>query len=295
MKKLKLFFITLFTIVLFISCSTTKAQKTDTALKLDPAVVTGTLDNGMSYYVMKNAYPENRIMLRLAVKVGSIAETDSQSGVAHLIEHMAFNGTEHFEKNSLVSYIESIGMDFGADLNAYTSFEETVYMLEVPADQPEFLETALLIFHDWASAITFDAEELDKERGVVTEEWRGRLGLNGRMIDAVLPFELAGSSYVDRLPIGSMDVIANITRDEVVEFYEKWYQPQNMAVIIAGDIDPASVEDLIKKNMGTIPAAKEKNIPAKGSVPARTQKDVLVFPDAEWSYSQVQLVKLDED
>jgi zinc protease len=296
MKKFRFLFVAMTLVAaFFISCSTTKVQKTPDAFKLDPTVVAGTLDNGMSYYVMKNAYPENRIMLRLVVKVGSIAETDSQSGVAHLIEHMAFNGTEHFEKNSLVSYIESIGMDFGADLNAYTSFEETVYMLEVPADQPEFLETALLIFHDWASAVTFDAEELDKERGVVTEEWRGRLGLSGRMVDAVLPFELADSPYVDRLPIGSMDVIANITRDEVVEFYEKWYQPQNMAVVIAGDIDPVSVEGLIKKNMGTIPAASQKNIPEKGYVPARTQKDVLIFPDAEWSYSQVQLVALDED
>ncbi|MBR6342263.1 MAG: insulinase family protein, partial [Treponema sp.] len=255
----------------------------------------GQLDNGMTYYVLKNAYPENRISLRLAVKVGSIAESDKESGVAHLIEHMCFNGTEHFEKNSLISYAESIGMDFGAEVNAYTSFEETVYQLEVPADNPEFLETALLIFHDWASAVTFDPEELDKERGVVIEEWRGRLGLNGRMVDAVLPFELADSPYVDRLPIGKAEVISNISRDEVVAFYKKWYQPQNMAVVIAGDLEPAAVEKLIKEKMGIIPAAKEKNILAKGYVPARTQKDVLIFPDPEWSYTQVQLVSLDEE
>ena len=294
MKKLRFLFITLFTLVLFISCSSTKATKVERQFKLDPAVVTGRLDNGMTYYVLKNAYPENRISLRLAVKVGSIAESDSERGVSHFIEHMCFNGTEHFEKNSLIDYAESIGMDFGAEVNAYTSFEETVYQLEIPADNPEFLETALLIFHDWASAVTFDPEELDKERGVVTEEWRGRLGLNGRMVDAVLPFELKDSPYVDRLPIGSMDVIQNITRDEVVAFYKKWYQPQNMAVVIAGDIDPKAVEGLIKKSMGTIPAAKEKNTLAKGYVPARTQKDVLYFPDDEWSYSQVQIVSLDE-
>ena len=294
MKKFKSLFILLFTFVLVISCTSTKAQKTEDQFKLNPAVLAGQLDNGMSYYILENAYPENRISLRLAVKVGSIAETDSQSGVAHLIEHMCFNGTEHFEKNKLIDYAESIGMDFGAEVNAYTSFEETVYQLEVPADNPEFLDTALLIFHDWASAVTFDPEELDKERGVVTEEWRGRLGLSGRVTDAVLPFELAGSSYVDRLPIGSMDVIANITRDEVVEFYEKWYQPQNMAVIIAGALDPATVEGLVKKNLGNIPSAAKKNTPEKGYVPARTQKDVLIFPDPEWSYSQVQLVTLDE-
>lgn len=295
MKKFKSLIILAFAFVLLAGCASNKAAKAEGEFKLNPDVLTGQLDNGMTYYVLKNAYPENRISLRLAVKVGSIAESDKESGVAHLIEHMCFNGTEHFEKNSLISYAESIGMDFGAEVNAYTSFEETVYQLEVPADNPEFLETALLIFHDWASAVTFDPEELDKERGVVIEEWRGRLGLNGRMVDAVLPFELADSPYVDRLPIGKVEVISNISRDEVVAFYKKWYQPQNMAVVIAGDLEPAAVEKLIKEKMGIIPAAKEKNILAKGYVPARTQKDVLIFPDPEWSYTQVQLVSLDEE
>ena len=295
MKKFKSLIILAFAFVLLAGCASNKAAKAEGEFKLNPDVLTGQLDNGMTYYVLKNAYPENRISLRLAVKVGSIAESDKESGVAHLIEHMCFNGTEHFEKNSLISYAESIGMDFGAEVNAYTSFEETVYQLEIPADNSEFLETALLIFHDWASAVTFDPEELDKERGVVIEEWRGRLGLNGRMVDAVLPFELADSPYVDRLPIGKVEVISNISCDEVVAFYKKWYQPQNMAVVIAGDLEPAAVEKLIKEKMGIIPAAKEKNILAKGYVPARTQKDVLIFPDPEWSYTQVQLVTLDEE
>ena len=295
MKKFKSLIVLAFALVLLAGCASSKASKEDQAFKLNPDVVTGRLENGMSYYVLKNAYPENRISLRLAVKVGSIAESDRESGVAHLIEHMCFNGTEHFEKNSLISYAESIGMDFGAEVNAYTSFEETVYQLEVPADNPEFLETALLIFHDWASAVTFDPEELDKERGVVTEEWRGRLGVNGRMVDAVLPFELAGSPYIDRLPIGKVEVIENISRDEVVAFYKKWYQPQNMAVVIAGDLEPAAVEKLIKENMGIIPAAKEKNILAKGYVPERTQKDVLIFADPEWPYAQVQITRMDKD
>ncbi len=294
MKKFKSLIILAFAFVLFAGCASNKASKTEGEFSLNPDVLTGQLDNGMTYYVLKNAYPENRISLRLAVKVGSIAEDENQLGVAHLIEHMCFNGTEHFEKNSLINYAESIGMDFGAEVNAYTSFEETVYQLEIPADNPEFLETALLIFHDWASAVTFDPEELDKERGVVTEEWRGRLGLNGRLVDAVLPFELADSPYVGKLPIGSMDVIANISRDEVVAFYKKWYQPQNMAVIISGDLDPAAAENLIKEKMGIIPAAKEKNILAKGYVPARSQKDVLIFADPEMPYPQVQLVSLDE-
>ena len=296
MKKFKSFLAVAFVFtVLFSGCNSTKTSKCDNTFKLNPAVLTGQLDNGMSYYVLKNNYPENRISLRLAVKVGSISEADNESGVAHLIEHMCFNGTEHFEKNSLISYAESIGMDFGAEVNAYTNFTETVYNLEVPADDPQFLETALLIFHDWASAVTFDPEELDKERGVVTEEWRGHLGLNGRITDAMLPFELKDSSYVGRLPIGNMDVIANITRDEVVAFYEKWYQPQNMAVIIAGDIEPSKVEELIKQNMGIIPAAKKKNTQAKPFIPEQTQKDILVFADAEMPYTQVQIFTMDHN
>ena len=168
MKKFRLLIVTAiaFVLAVCVSCTSTKAQKNDVQLQMNPDVLAGQLDNGMSYYVLKNDYPVNRISLRLVVKVGSIHETESELGVAHLIEHMCFNGTEHFEKNSLIDYAESIGMDFGAEVNAYTSFEETVYKLEIPADKKEFLETALLIFHDWASAVTFDPEELDKERGV---------------------------------------------------------------------------------------------------------------------------------
>ena len=181
MKKFRFLIAAAMTMVLLVSCASKKANKNDVQFNMNPDVLSGQLDNGMSYYVLKNDYPQNRISLRLVVKVGSIAETESERGVAHLIEHMCFNGTEHFEKNSLIDYAESIGMDFGAEVNAYTSFEETVYKLEIPADKKEYLETALLIFHDWASAVTFDPEELDKERGVVTEEWRGRLGLNGQI------------------------------------------------------------------------------------------------------------------
>ena len=207
---------------------------------------------------------------------------------------MCFNGTEHFEKNSLIDYAESIGMDFGAEVNAYTSFEETVYMFEIPADKGEYLEQGILIFHDWASAVTFDQEELDKERGVITEEWRGRLGLNGRLTDTILPFELKDSPYVDRLPIGDMNVIQNITRDEVVAFYKRWYRPENMAVVISGMVDPQVAEFFIKKTMGEIPASNDIIEPPKGSVPVRTEKDVIVFKDAEMPYTQVQLVSQDE-
>ena len=218
-----LFFVA--TVLLLASCASSPnaaSITSGTPLVQNPEIVSGTLDNGMDYYILRNDVPYNRMSLRLVVKVGSIAEEDNEKGVAHLIEHMAFNGTEHFEKNSIIDYAESIGMIFGPEVNAYTSFEETVYMLEIPADKDEYLEQAMLIFKDWASAVTFDQEELDKERGIVMEEWRGNLGLSGRLVDAVIPFELKDSAYVDRLPIGDMDVIQNITRDEVISFYKKW-------------------------------------------------------------------------
>ena len=296
MKKLKSLVVMAFALaVLFTGCASTKKNSEDVPLPFNPDVLTGKLDNGMSYYIMQNVYPVNRIVLRLAVNVGSIAEEENERGVAHLIEHMAFNGTEHFEKNSLIDYAESIGMDFGAEVNAHTNFEETVYKLEIPADKPEYFDTAMLIFKDWASAITFDPEELDKERGVVLEEWRGRLGLNGRLADAVLPFELKDSEYVDRLAIGVPEVIQNITRDEVVSFYKKWYRPENMAIAIAGKVDPKVAEWIIKNIMGEIPASTDSVTPPKGKVPVRTEKDMLVFADPEFTFTQIQIVSQKED
>ncbi len=298
-KKYSRFILFCFAAILFLaSCASSQnaaSLHTETPLVQNPEIVSGKLDNGMDYYILRNDVPYNRMSLRLVVKVGSLAEEDNQKGVAHLIEHMAFNGTEHFEKNSIIDYAESIGMAFGPEVNAYTSFEETVYMLEIPADKGEYLEQAMLIFKDWASAVTFDQEELDKERGVVTEEWRGNLGLSGRLTNAVLPFELEGSRYVDRLPIGDMDVIHNITRDEVISFYKKWYRPENMAVVITGMVDPQVAEYLIKETVGTIPSSGKGEEPPKGSVPARTEKDVLVFKDAEMPYVQVQILSLDDN
>ncbi|MDR1748263.1 MAG: insulinase family protein, partial [Spirochaetaceae bacterium] len=149
-------------------------------LGMDSAVVSGILENGISYYVIENAEPENRIFLRLVVKAGSINESDDQRGVAHFVEHLAFNGSEHFAENELIDYFESIGMSFGPEVNAYTSFEETVYMLELPADDPDMLAQSMLVLSDWASALTFDPVQLDKERNVIVEEWRLGRGVRGR-------------------------------------------------------------------------------------------------------------------
>ena len=217
----------------------TSGKRTESKLSVNPAIKSGTLKNGMEYFVQQNSEPKNRIMLRLVVKAGSCMEEDDQQGVAHLVEHMAFNGTEHFKKNEIINFMESVGMKFGADLNAYTSFEQTVYMLEIPADDKAVLEKAMLILHDWACAVSFEQEELDKERGVVKEEWRLRQGANQRINEKIFDVELHGSRYHVRMPIGKMDVIDNVNRQRVVDFYEKWYRPELMAVAVVGDL-PAS-------------------------------------------------------
>lgn len=283
----------IFTLFLIISLCGCTSQKLDTSndipLSMDSGITTGTLSNGMDYYVQRNTKPENRIQLRLVVNAGSLMEEDDQLGVAHLVEHMAFNGSENFSKNEVIDFFESTGMAFGHDLNAYTSFEQTVYMLEIPADNPEFLEKAMLILKDWASGLTFVQEELDKERGVVTEEWRlSNENLNGRLSNAEYPALLGDSLFAKRLPIGKMEIIQNIDRKRVVDFYEKWYRPDLMSVIVVGDINTKDVEKAIINTMGDIPAATEPLEMPDNSF-TKDEKSILIFKDKEQPYTIVSL------
>ncbi|MCR5188298.1 MAG: insulinase family protein [Treponema sp.] len=294
MKKLlnhfTLLLVAIFLVISFASlgcASTSSNSNTDSALKWDSKYKLGNLDNGMSYYIRKNSIPANRITLRLVVKAGSCMEEEDQKGIAHLIEHMCFNGTEHFEKSAIVDYFEKIGMNFGSDLNAYTSFEETVYKLEIPADDPEILDTAMMILHDWACAVSFTQEELDKERGVVTEEWRLGQGFQKRVNDKQIGLLLDNSVYENRLPIGDMDVIKNISRDRVLDFYKKWYRPELMSIVAVGDLDAGKLEAAIKKTMGTIPASTEKIERPVFSVPYPTEKKISILADKEIAYTQV--------
>ena len=218
----------------------------------DPAVNTGTLANGLTYFIHENDEPENRAELRLVVNAGSILEDDDQLGLAHFVEHMAFNGTENFEKQELVTYLESIGMRFGADLNAYTGFDETVYMLQVPMDDPEVLATAFQILMDWAGGVLFDPEEVDAERGVVIEEWRGDRGGAARVWEDQLPLIFSGSRYAERLPIGDPDILANAPPERLRSFYDDWYRPDLMAVIAVGDFDGDAIEAMIRENFGDL-------------------------------------------
>ncbi|MBR1640161.1 MAG: insulinase family protein [Treponema sp.] len=264
-------------------------KRTESPLAVNPAIKSGVLSNGMSYFVQSNAEPKNRISLRLVVKAGSCMEDDDQQGVAHLVEHMAFNGTENFQKNEIINFMESVGMKFGADLNAYTSFEQTVYMLELPADDKAVLEKAVLILHDWACAVSFEEEEINKERGVVKEEWRLSQGANQRINEKIFEVELHGSRFQYRMPIGKMEVIDSVSRQRVVDFYEKWYRPELMSVVAVGDLPASDLENVIKKIMGTVPASEEKTERPEYKVPLPSEKSPILVKDSEWKYTIFQL------
>lgn len=295
MKKLRIIGIILLLALLF-ACKTVSAPNASAAdntlsLARDSAVLSGKLDNGMNYLVMKNGEPSNRIYLRLAIKAGSILENDDQKGVAHLVEHMAFNETEHFAKNDLIDYFESIGMSFGPEINAYTGFDETVYMLEIPADDPAILQKSLLVLQDWAKGLTFDPAELDKERGVVLEEWRLGRGANGRVQDKQIPFIFNGSRYGERLPIGNPEIVKTVSRERVKDFYTKWYRPELMSVILVGDADPAMLIRSIKDSLGTIPRPTEKQKHPTYKIEGQKKAGVLVFRDPEIAYTTIQILE----
>ncbi len=258
-------------------------------LPVDENVKIGQLKNGLTYYLRKNNKPENKIEFRLVVKAGSILEDEDQRGLAHFIEHMAFNGSEHFEKNELVNYLQSIGVEFGADLNAYTSFDETVYMLPIPTEDPEIVEKGLLVLRDWAGGVTFDNEEIDKERGVVLEEWRLGRGADQRMRDEWFPLLFKDSKYAVRLPIGSEEVIQNADYETVKRFYKDWYRPDLMAVVAVGDLEPDEMEKQIKKVFGNLKNPKKERPRVYSDVPDHKETYVSIAQDEEAAFTRVSM------
>lgn len=261
-------------------------------LTMDPAVRTGRLPNGLRYYVRRNARPEKRAELRLVVNAGSILETDAQRGVAHFVEHMAFNGTRRFPKSAIVDFLERIGMRFGADVNASTSFDETTYMLQVPTDTARFVETGLDILEDWAHGISFDPAELQKERGVVVEEWRTGRDAITRVSNRQFPVMLRGSTYADRLPIGTKENLETFPDSVARAFYRDWYRPDLMAVVAVGDFDPAAMVRLIQARFARIPMPKSPRRRLEAPVPDHAETLISIESDREYPGRDVSMLWL---
>ncbi|OQX28537.1 MAG: hypothetical protein B0D92_08380 [Spirochaeta sp. LUC14_002_19_P3] len=253
----------------------------------DPTVYTGTLDNGLTYYVKANDTPANMAELRLAVKVGSIVEDDDQLGLAHLLEHMLFNGTEKYPGNELIEILESFGMEFGPDINAYTTFDETVYRLMVSTEDEEQFASGLDILREWAFHAVIDEEEYEKEKGVVYEEWRLGLGAFSRMLDEMYPVLFKDSRYADRLPIGDMEVVLNVPVSAIRRYYRDWYRPDLMAVIAVGDFDPQEVIGQIEALFGDQQNPDSPRPRQEYSIPRHDDTLVKVIFDKEAVHSEV--------
>lgn len=258
-------------------------------LPVSPEIKTGKLSNGLTYYIRKNARPEKKVELRLALKAGSILEDDDQQGLAHFTEHMAFNGSQHFKKNDLVSFLQSIGVKFGADLNAYTGFDETVYILPIPVDKPENLEQGFLVLEDWASTVAFETAEIDKERGVVLEEERLGKGAQERMFKKLLPHILQASKYGLRLPIGKSEILKTFKPEVIKRFYKDWYRPDLMAVMVVGDLDLAEAEALVKKHFEKLKAPSKERPRDFAEVPSRPSSVGLAITDPEATNNVLQI------
>jgi zinc protease len=263
------------------------------AIPFDPTVKTGKLENGLTYYIKKNAKPENKVDLRLVVNAGSILEDDDQQGLAHFMEHMCFNGTKRFPKNQLVDYLQSIGVKFGQHLNAYTSFDETVYFLPIPSDSPEKLEKGFQIIEDWAFNTVLTPEEIDKERGVVLEEYRLGLGAQKRMLGRYISKMMHDSHYAERLPIGQKDILEKFKHQSLINFYKDWYRPNLMSVIVVGDIDVAEMEKKIISHFSNYKNPSNEKSRKFYDVPNHKETFIAVESDKEATSAQVQLVYKD--
>lgn len=259
------------------------------SIPVHPDVKIGTLENGITYYILVNKKPEKRMELRLAVNAGSVLEDDDQQGLAHFLEHMAFNGSKNFKKNELVQYLESIGTRFGADLNAYTSFDETVYMLQIPTDKPELIDKGFLVLEDWAANMSLDHAEIDKERGVIVEEKRTRSGAGQRIAEKQYPFLFNKAKYADRLPIGKEEILRTFPYEVIKRFYKKWYRPDNMAVVAVGDFDVATVEAKIREHFSRIEKPAEPLLRPIIPVPDHAETLFAIVTDPEATGTSVTL------
>jgi zinc protease len=280
--------IRLISFLLLISSSLFAQQNLSDSLPVDPNVKVGKLSNGLTYYIRQNKKPEQKVELRLVVNAGSILEDSSQQGIAHFSEHMAFNGTKNFKKNDIISFLQSIGVQFGSDLNANTGFDQTQYILPIPTDKPGNLEKGFQILEDWAHNVTYNNEDIDEERPVVLEESRLGKGANDRMFRKIFPQLFAGSLYANRLPIGLDSIIKNQNYETIKKFYKDWYRPDLMAVIVVGDIEPGKAEELVKKHFSALSNPVNERPRTYAPVPPYNDNESKVVTDKEaTSYSLI--------
>ncbi|MEP6675294.1 MAG: insulinase family protein [Ferruginibacter sp.] len=267
-----------FSLAALLLCLSVSAQD---ALPLSPKVKTGKLANGLTYYILPNKKPEQKVELRLVVNAGAINEENDQQGLAHMSEHMAFNGTTHFKKNDIVSFLQDIGVGFGSDLNAYTSFDETVYILPIPTDKPQNLEKGFQVLEDWAHNVTYNNDDIDGERPIILEESRLGKGAGDRMFRKVYPKLFKGSLYANRLPIGIDSIVKTFKHDRIKNFYGDWYRPDLMAVIVVGDISADKAMEYINKHFAGLKNPQNEKERKYASVPSYAANDAIVVTDKE--------------
>ena len=277
--------------LLFVAGAISSMAQQMPAIPVDPDVKIGKLDNGLTYYIRHNAWPEQRAEFYIAQRVGSIQENDDQRGLAHFLEHMCFNGTDNFKGNEIVKWCETIGVKFGQDLNAYTSIDKTVYNISnVPTTREGIVDSCLLILHDWADGLLLEPGEIDKERGVIHEEWRMRTSAQMRMLERDLPRLYPDSKYGYRMPIGLMEIVDNFKPEVLRAYYEKWYRPDNQAIIVVGDVDVNQVEQKIKNLFAPIKMPANPAAVVVENVPDNKEAIIVVDKDKEMQYSIVELM-----
>ena len=259
-------------------------------LPIDQQVRYGVLDNGLTYYIRHNETPKNRAEFHIAQRVGSVLEEENQRGLAHFLEHMAFNGTGNFPGKNMLNYLEQNGIKFGVDINAYTGLDETVYRVSnVPTTNPGLIDSCLLVLHDWACDILLQEAEIDNERGVIHEEWRTRNDAQWRIMEKVIPVMFQGSQYANRLPIGTMEVVMNFPYQDLRDYYHKWCRPDNQAIIIIGDFDAAQMEARVKELFGGIKMPENPAERIYHEVPNNDEPIYVVGSDVEATSTGVQI------
>ncbi len=274
--------------ILVLVCLYQVVQGQGFAIASDPTVKTGVLKNGFRYYIKKNVTPAGRATLLLANKVGSVLEEENERGIAHFIEHMNFNGTKHFPKNELISYLERAGVKFGADLNAYTGFNETVYQLPVPTEDPKLWGNAMQIMRDWAADASMEKGEFERERGVIQEERRLRTNTGTKLAEIYQPLLYNHSRYAERMPIGKDSVVLNADVSIARNFYKKWYRPDLQALIVVGDVDVNDVEKQITSLFSDLKPAAKPVVRPEYKVELKAEKDFVKLSDSQIGQATIQ-------